>query len=537
MKNQQNFPFLNYLKQLNFGWILIILSIMVLPVMGCAQREEAKAKSKEIRVAAEKSLEDIRIKPEKRDTLMIADTPWFGQKAIPFQNGTPLPKHVEQEDSLVITFDKPLTLMEVASLLQGTTGIRISVETGGAEIQDPALQPRFLPADGMEVSGGRILWQGSLSNLLNQLSDRFDAQWSYNGTSIKLSQHIVRTFMLHSLAGSTEVGGSVKTGATGSEGGLPQQSVDTSTTLSIWEEIEAAITSITDSRARVSLSPTTGTITIAGAPSVVNDVEKYLKMQNSLRLRRVAIETQVLSVTLSDEYDYNFDLDIIIKEAFNNQPLVFSSVNDPLTNGRDVATGLLREIPAGLGDRGTVQAVVNALDAIAEEVSVIHSGSVVTLSDQPAPLQVATKRAYVARVSGSSSDTTSSVSLEPGTIDIGLSMNVLPRVIQRDKVMLRLAIGITDLVELREFTSGDTSIQLPEVDTTGFLQNAILSDGETLVLAGFERKSANDLESGTGVPWNMALGGQKAFGHGREIRVLLITADVLPEDPIEVISQ
>ena len=56
------------------------------------------------------------------------------------------------------------------------------------------------------------------------------------------------------------------------------------------------------------MSPTTGTITVAGAPCVVDDVEQYLKMQNRLRLRRVAIETRVLSVTLAEEYDYNFDL-------------------------------------------------------------------------------------------------------------------------------------------------------------------------------------------------------------------------------------
>jgi type II secretory pathway component GspD/PulD (secretin) len=77
-------------------------------------------------------------------------------------------------------------------------------------------------------------------------------------------------------------------------------------------------------------------------------------------------------------------------------------------------------------------------------------------------------------------------------------MNILPRVIEQDRIMLRIALGITDLVQLREFTSGASSIQLPEVDSTGFLQNAVLQSGETLVLAGFERKGANDTKQGTG---------------------------------------
>jgi type IVB pilus formation R64 PilN family outer membrane protein len=160
----------------------------------------------------------------------------------------------------------------------------------------------------------------------------------------------------------------------------------------------------------------------------------------------------------------------------------------------------------------------------------------VTLSDQPAPLQVATKKSYVARVSGTSSDTTSSTSLEPGTIDIGLSMNLMPRVIEQDRIMLRIALGITDLVSLDTFQSGGSSVQLPTVDSTGFLQNAVLNSGETLVLAGFERKSANDTQTGTGAASNWLLGGGEKYGQSREIRVLMITASVLPEEPVNVVK-
>lgn len=101
--------------------------------------------------------------------------------------------------------------------------------------------------------------------------------------------------------------------------------------------------------------------------------------------------------------------------------------------------------------------------------------------------------------------------------------------------MLRIALGITDLVQLRDFTSGGSTVQLPEIDSSGFLQNAVLQSGETLVLAGFERKSASDTQSGAGHPGNWLLGGGESFEQGREIRVLLITANVLPEDPVNII--
>lgn len=518
--------------------------LVVLLVSGCAADRDAARKEIMTMVKnTDQKLSLIQPKAEAANALIEENTPWFGNTAIPAQSGQFLPSHMETDDALVLTFEQPLTLEQVAGRIQAATNLRVMVDRAGvptaqANSADGAgAEPRFLPADGLEVTGGRTVWQGKLSNLLDQISDRFDAEWKYSGNSIRISQQIVRTYMLHALAGTTDLGGSVKTGATGAEGGLPQQSVDSSSKLAVWDEIQRAIETIISGKARASYSPATGTITMAGYPSAVNAAEEYLRMQNKLRLRRVALEAKVLTVQLNREYDNNFDLDIVIKDAFGNQPFVYSSTTAQGNNiGRSVTAGVLRQIPETLGTANTTQAVITALSAVANRVAVEYSGSLVTLSDQPAPLQVATKRSYVARVSGSATEGAAATTLEPGTIDIGLSMNLLPRVIEQDRIMLRIALGITDLVQLREFTSGTASLQLPEIDTTGFLQNAVLQSGETLVLAGFERKNANDTQQGVGKPTFWGLGGGSRFGQGREIRVLLITAKVMPEDPVNIIQ-
>ncbi len=521
--------------------------ILALALNGCAPRDEAVAQVQATTLKAKTAYESLSPKAQPVSPLTEEDAPWFGDTSISAQSGETLPESMEGSDSIVMTFERPLTLEQMAARIQAVTNMRVTVEGSGmpenmtagapAAAASPEMVKTFVPADGQEVTGGRIVWQGKLSNLLDQVADRFDAEWQYSHDSIRISQQIVRTYMLHALAGSTDVGGSVKTGSSGGDTGLPQQSVDSSSKLALWEEIQKTVDTIIMGRARASYSPATGTITLAGYPSAVKAAEEYLQLQNKLRLRRVAIEAQVLSVLLNKQYENNVDLDIVVREAFNNQPFVFSSAQPSGTDpGRTITAGLLREIPAGLGDRGTVQLVINALSAIANRVTVEYTGSLVTLSDQPAPLQVATKRSYVARVTGTQGQTTASTTLEPGTIDIGLSMNILPRVIEQDRIMLRIALGITDLVQLREFTSGESSIQLPEVDSTGFLQNAVLQSGETLVLAGFERKGATDTEQGTGHEKNWLLGGGKSYGQRREVRVLLIKATLMPEEPVSVLQ-
>ena len=509
----------------------------------CAEREAVREEVNDMSASADRYLKKIRPSRNIRPSLVVDDKPWFGERAIPFQNGDPLPEHLEQDKALVLTFERPLTIDQVAARIQGATGVRVMVERErlpSDDSQDISSGPLFLPADGMDVSGGRVVWQGRLSNLLDQIADRFDAQWTYNGKALRLSQYIVRTFMLHSLAGETTISGGVSASGTGDSGNLPEQDVDVSSRLVVWDEVKEAVETIVGERARTSFSPATGTITVSGSPSAVAEVESYLRIQNDLRLRRIAIEVKVLSVKIAQGNEMNFDLDIVINDFLDGQPFVFAGNTSGTT--RNFVGGVVRQIPgapldANLGTADSTQLVIDALSAFAQDASVEHSGTLVTLSDQPAPLQVANKVAYVARVTGSSSDTTSSVSLEPAILDIGLTMSVLPRVIEDDRVMLRVAMGITDLVgEIERFEAGDSAVQLPEVETTGFLQNTVLRSGETLVLAGFERRSASDTSVGTGAAWNFLMGGGQNFSKGREMRVLLITADVLPNDPVSIVK-
>jgi type IVB pilus formation R64 PilN family outer membrane protein len=173
---------------------------------------------------------------------------------------------------------------------------------------------------------------------------------------------------------------------------------------------------------------------------------------------------------------------------------------------------------------------------IVERVSISHSGAIITLSDQPAPLQVGRQTTYLARVSATSGDGGSgSTSLEPGTVNTGLLMTVLPRIVEQNKILMRLSIAITELQALETASSGGVSIQTPEISTTGFLQNAVLTSGETMVLAGFEKNDNASNENGA--PGSWALGGTKNSNKAREVSIMMITAEILPEDPITVIGQ
>lgn len=525
---------------------LILVLIAGFGLASCAEKKIVEEKVAEGTAESERALQAISPKSAVSQPLMIDQRPYYGSSAIPIANGSPLPTQFEQPNSIVMTFARPVTQAELMRMVQAVTGMR-ALASGGTATSDSgggaeAAPTTFIPTDGEQVSGGRVVWQGRLSDLLNQAADVFGADWSYDGTSIEFTQAITRTYMLHALASELSVKGTVKSGDSGdSSSNLPQVEVASSSSMKVWEEIKEAVGTIMGDNGKAAFSPSTGTITVTGAPDVVRRVEAYLNQQNSLRLRRVAVAVKVISVVASNDLDLSSDVTGIIKRAFDQASL--RTVGEA-TSG--LAIGVLKK-PIGVEDfepgDGSDADMIQSDRLITEfrankgieRASVVHSGALVTLSDQPAPLQVGRQISYVKRTSTTSGDTGGSVSLEPGTINTGLMMTILPRIVEGNRILMRVSLAVTDAQQpFATFSSGGTSVQLPEVETTGFLQNAVMTSGETLVLAGFEKNLNSSSEDGAPGLW--ALGGHRDTNRSREITVLLLTSEILPEEPITVIG-
>jgi type IVB pilus formation R64 PilN family outer membrane protein len=445
---------------------------------------------------------------------------------VPIASGEPLPSEFEQDGSIVMTFARPVTMPEFMRMLQAVTGLRASAPSSS----DESATVLFMPSDGEQVAGGRVVWQGRLSDLLNQAADVFGADWNFNGGTLRFAQQITRTFMLHSLASELSVTGSVKSGQSESGSNLPEVEVSSTESMKVWSEIQEAIATITGENGKASFSPSTGSITVSGTPEVVRRVEAYLNQQNAMRLRRVAVAVKVISVTTTDVLTLTADLTGVINKAFGNRTSL-RSVGDA-TSG--LTLGILNA-PGGVDSTTnfSTDTLVSNLAAVkgVTKAAISHSGALVTLSDQPAPLQVGSQRSYVKRVTTSDGD----VSIEPGTVNTGLMMTVLPRIVEQNKILMRLSVAISGLVEIVTFGPSGSQVQLPEISTTGFLQNAVVTSGETMVLTGFEKGSDSSVDEGSPVvPY--ITGGTKKADRSREVTILMITAEILPEDPITVID-
>lgn len=493
---------------------------------------------------AQLAIDTISPDTNKRTPLQISETPWYGNETIPMKTGKKLPRQLTTANALTLTFSGPVGFREIGTMIESVTRIPVSISNNVySESLGQISSREFLPAGGQEVSGGRVVWSGSLQDILNQLSNVYGSEWDYKGGVIHFTSEQSKTFMLHALANEITLTGSSSSTAGGESSNIPEIEIDGTTTLEIWNEISEAVENIIGDQGRATFSPSTGSVTVTGRPEVLRRVENYLRYQNQMRLRRVAVSVQVLSIETTDTSSIGLDVGGLIKAALGGDYSVLGAGNG--TNGLNasvVSNNILNTAVAGSSNtvstasnaQGAVLAALNASETV-QRASIVHSGSIVTLSDQPAPLQVSRQIAYLARVSSSGGDA-ASVSLEPDVIETGLFMSVLPRIVEDDRILMRLSVAITDAdPNFRQFGTDAIQIELPEVETTGFLQNAVVGNGETLVLAGFEKRSDSKTDNKT--PFGFWLGGTRNTNQGRELLVLLINSRILPEQPLTVIGR
>lgn len=492
----------------------------------------------------EKAKAPTKVAPE--DVVRVKNDIWLGDKSTIEYDGEPIPAYLETKDGITLVSNRPISLYEIGDMINKITSLKVRYSS---DVEEKALNvaeknkpdPNNINADWAEPSMMLVSYKGPLSGLLDEISSRFGVWWKYEKNQIYFYKYETKTFIVYSLPTkpSLEVnmGGSNEGGS-----GSSSASLKSSAELELWGNIEKAVTSMVGGDSKLTVDPANGTVSLTGTPIEIQRVAKYINEQNARLSRQVAISVKVLQVTISDSDQYGLNL----VAAYTNKGNGFT-ISSP--------DGLSDEIKKNIDmtiapEHWNITSFIQALSQ-KNNTTLVTSGTVTTLNNKPAPIQVTRKENYISEItktnSGSSDTGTDyDVSTETEEIETGFTLDVLPRILEHGRLLLMFNLTLSDLISLEKvyLTTSDEAgkadsgqyIQNPIIETRGFTQEVAMKSGESLILSGYERVENQADKSGVGSADNSLLGGTAIAKKDRSILVIILTPVVL-ESPLTAESR
>lgn len=385
-----------------------------------------------------------------------------------------------------------------------------------------------------------VSYQGLLKGGLDRVTGITGLSWKYDKKEgIVISYLDTQTFAIAAMAsitatttnvkagtstsmssGSNSVGSNTDSGVGGNSG------TDTTTNVSmkndLMGDIEKTLRSmLTPGIGRLSMSPSTGSVTVTDTQQTLGHISEYLRNTNNKITKQIVFNVKVLSITLKDTDELGLDIDAVYKSLQGkwgfNISNNFASVSSNLTS----FAGTVNDPNSRFN--GT-SAIIKALSEQGK-VSVVTSPSVTTLNLQPAPVQVARQTSYLAQRSVTTTANVGSESaLTPGTVTTGFNMTLLPSILDESRdIILQYNINMSTLLDIRTIGETNNQIEVPEVDSRVFSQRVRVHSGETLVISGFEQTADNGKKAGVGDSSWWGFGGQRSRTSNKDVIVVIIT--------------
>lgn len=565
---------------------ILMASIAGLPLLSaCSQTEigtaERHAISQTNNAADAVFRGQVPLKPDTSND-EISDSIWTGGRAVRADHGSPLPY---QWEAYGVTLQKPqqaLSLRQIAQKITQATNIPVtfspdaltpsdkngpsaqsssrndnssSNSTGlGSAInslglsQNPGGGDNEGEAFGDEQRMVVSFKSGPLSALLNEVCSYYGLTWRYDnndGGRIVIYRNVTRIYHINALpisgmtmsTGMTQsMNSSVSGTGTSSEaaGGKNNQETSANISVKIWDDIEGAIRTIMQASGGggyISASRSTGTLSVTAPAQVMDKVQNFIDTQNSILSKQVNINVQVLSVQMSASDALQVDMRGILSKF-----TMGAAAGAAIKASADIGQTVL-----GFSNKKS-QFLIQELSKIGH-VEVTTNTDIMTLNGIPAPIQVAHTRGYVAEVqtmvtsTSSTSSSNSQTTLTPGSVTFGFNMMILPEVMPgNDSVLLHFGSSLSDLNGSKDgfdtFTSGNQTVQLVNVISRNFQQEAMVPNGQPVVLSGFQQTNTTSAKSGTGKASFIGLGGTQNGSEDKTMIVIIITPVILSQQAI-----
>lgn len=377
-----------------------------------------------------------------------------------------------------------------------------------------------------------VAYSGRVAGFLDMVAANYGIYTKLEGRNIRFLLTDSRTFRIKALPGDTQLSsivGSVSN-STGSSSGSTSSSTSSGSSsnttgvtfsgMSVWAGIDAGIKQLlTPNTGKVAVSPSTGTVSVTDTPRVLEQVASFVREQNAALGRQVSVNVRVLSVEVNDGDNYGINWNAVYNNLTDN---VVFKVTSALPVAASAAQFVVQTSTPSAGNWGAASGAIISALSTQGRVSELTSATLVTLNNQPAPVNVGRQISYLASSSTTqAANAGTTTSLTPGQVQTGFSMVLIPHIIDGKEILIQSSVNLSSLLQMATITSGGSSIQSPDISTSNFIQRVRMMSGDTLVMAGFDQDKLSAVSNGVGEAKNTLFGSRDSSGKRTMLVILL----------------
>jgi MSHA type pilus biogenesis protein MshL len=356
----------------------------------------------------------------------------------------------------------------------------LSQAVGMSLIIDPSISKdsRLLTLNFENVSAAKVL---------KEILNTFDLFYEIDKNVIRVKPFQERIFTLNFLDSTIttnfDVGGDVLGAgdtemATGLSGNVKLTGQGTKDG-NIYDVLENMVKQSISKEGKYSLNRLSGSLYVKDTPTVIRSISTLINHFKEMLSRQILIEARIVEVTLSDEYKYGIDWDLLRN---------LDDVTPKLTNASwSLGNGL---VLGGVHTDWTINATLNALKTFGD-TKVVSNPSIRSKHGKPAIISVGTSYTYKKSVEITRETTSSQdrdiTEVEVSTVFDGLILGVIPFIEEGGTITLLINPIKSDVdqtsLEL-ENTGAGQSISLPVVHIKEISTTIALNSGDTVILGG-----------------------------------------------------
>jgi MSHA type pilus biogenesis protein MshL len=276
-----------------------------------------------------------------------------------------------------------------------------------------------------------------------------------------------------------QVGGDVL-GSIPNVGGLSGQFQITGTTdeeaMDLWKQVEEGLEKIVSPEGKFFLNRLAGMVTVTDRKRNLKMAEEFFEKLKETLQRQVAIEAEVVEVSLEQAQSWGVDWSAVHSFLMENKEITLSGKQ---------TLGLPGSVVEFSASRHDADVILDVLGRFGE-VRVLSKPKVNVMNGQTAMINVGRIISYweLTGLSAGAEVGQPIIFPEQKTVLLGLTMGVTPFISADDFVTLQVLPIVSDASTYSEFQFEDQTLKAPNVDIKETSTQVRIKDGETVVIGG-----------------------------------------------------